>query len=158
MRPSTVHHFAAASLCLVCLATGCNPPSVDESADGTEPAAAASVPTGHSHSHDEPGPHGGHVLDTLPSGVHIEWTHDDANQSVTVYLEDFDADKLVGAKFVVKSTESKEEFPLQKGDDGWSITSEPLLKHMNSDAEIVVIVTDDAGDHTAAIKHHHLHD
>jgi hypothetical protein len=142
------------------LYSGCNNPSSEQAMQPTEMETAnESMEGGHSHSHDELGPHGGHLLHLKPSNVHAEWTHDDDTHLITVHLDDFDADKLTAAKFVVKVGEQTEEFPLAPGDEGWSVTSEALMNHINMGeaADVQLVVTDDQGDHTTKIEAHDHH-
>ena len=133
---------------------GCGPQAPAEKTE-----TAANAPGGHVHSHDEVGAHGGHMLHMDPAGVHAEWTHDDDTHSITVFLEDFDATKIQEAKFVAKIGEAVEEFPLVAGDDGWSVTSEALMTHINMGeaAEVNLVVVDESGEQKAKIEAHEHH-
>lgn len=133
---------------------GCGPQAPVEKKE-----TAAGEAGGHVHSHDELGAHGGHMLHMEPTGVHAEWTHDDDTHTITVYLEDFDSSKIKEAKFVAKIGEATEEFPLVAGDDGWSITSEVLMTHidMGEAAEVSFVVVDDSGEQKAKIEAHEHH-
>ncbi len=150
---------AVVALTLPCF-IGCQSQATQQAATETEAEAnEGESHAGHSHSHDEIGPHGGHLLHLEPSQVHAEWTHDDETHLITVHLDDFDADKLTAAKFVVKVGDQTEEFALDAGDQGWSITSEALMNHINMGeaADVQLVVTDDEGDHTAKIEAHDHH-
>lgn len=143
---------------------GCqNPSSQEPTAAADSESADASHDeeshAGHSHDHDDVGPHGGHLLHLSPSDAHAEWTHDDDNHLITVYLDDFDADKIEAAKFVVQVQDQTEEFALTPGDQGWSISSEALMNHINMGeaADVQLVVTDDNGDHTTKIEAHEHH-
>ena len=49
----------------------------------------------HSHSHEDLGPNGGHLIELGDEAYHAEWTHDDENGIVTVFLLDGDAKEPV---------------------------------------------------------------
>ena len=49
----------------------------------------------HSHSHEAVGPHGGHLIELGDEAYHVEWTHDDASGTVTVYILDSEAKQEV---------------------------------------------------------------
>jgi hypothetical protein len=120
------------------------------------------APDEHSHAHDhgEEGPHGGHLVDLEPRGVHAEWTHDDDSHQITVYLDDFDAEKISSAKFTVQIADAPiEEFPLARGDSGWSVTSEALMTHLNMGeaATVKLVVVDDTGEQSAKMEPHEHH-
>jgi hypothetical protein len=42
----------------------------------------------HEHSHDEAGPHNGHIIELGADGYHAELTHDDAEHRVGIYILD----------------------------------------------------------------------
>lgn len=134
---------------------GCGPQAPAEKTE----TAAASDAGAHEHSHEELGPHGGHMLHMEPSGVHAEWTHDDDTHTITVYLEDFDVPTIKEAKFVAKIGDATEEFPLVAGDDGWTISSEVLMTHidMGEAAAVSFVVVDESGEQEAKIEAHEHH-
>ncbi len=133
---------------------------------GCQPAPAppvASQPAADEHAHhhhDEPGPHGGHLVDLQPSGAHAEWAHDDDVHLITVYLDDFDAQKVSEVKFTVEIPDADAEvFALARGDDGWTVTSEALLTHLNMGeaATVKLVVVDDSGEHSSKMEAHEHH-
>lgn len=139
---------------------GCDSqPAPQASAPSETTDASSDSHAGHSHGHDEVGPHGGHLLHLEPSQVHAEWTHDDDSHLITVFLDDFDADKIENAKFVVQVGDQTEEFPLASSEQGWTVTSEALMNHINMGeaADVQLVVTDDEGDHTSKIEAHDHH-
>ena len=150
-------HLAVCLLALVSLSLGCTP-AEKPSTETAQPAETDSH-AGHDHGHEDLGPHGGHLLHLSPSNGHAEWTHDDDNHLITVYLDEASADAIKEAKFVVKIGEESEEFPLEAGDDGWSITSETLLTHINMGeaADVQLIVVDDSGEQSSKIEAHEHH-
>ena len=158
MKLSTVSVFA-----LCCATTlGCQPSATSNNPAtkaGTDAAAATDPHAGHDHDHEDVGPHGGHLLHLEPTGSHAEWTHDDDQHVVTVYLGEFDGAKIASAKFTAKIGDATEEFPLTNSDSGWTITSPELLTHINMKdaAEVNLIVVDDTGVHTAKIEAHEDH-
>src|SRR5690606_22385617 len=101
----------------------------------------------------------GHMVHLEPTGSHAEWTHDDDEHLISVYLDDFDATKIVTVKFTAKIGDETEEFALTGSDGVWSITSQELLTHINmKDAdEVNLVVVDDSGVHTAKIEAHEHH-
>lgn len=153
---------------LPCLLTiGCKPP-----APATPTAPTAGAPTsgttadtaddegGHHHDHGDSGPHGGHLLHLEPSGAHAEWTHDDDENLITVYLDDFDADEITAVKFTVTiGEEAAEEFELTQADEGWTITSQELLTHINMGeaAKVALVVEEGDTPQSAAIEAHEHH-
>lgn len=141
---------------LLLLASGCGPatPAPDTADAGTAPADAHA-----GHDHGEHGAHGGHLLHLEPTGAHAEWTHDDDQHLITVFLDDFDKSKVSAVKFTVKIGDNVEEFPLAAADQGWTITSQELLTHINMKeaAEVNLIVEDDAGKHSSKIEAHEHH-
>ena len=145
------------SAALVCmLFAGCNPSEKPVAKTDTESGGSSNS---HDHGDHAVGPHGGHLLHLDPAGTHAEWTHDDDN-NVTVHLDDFA--EVSAAKFVVKVGDQTEEFALESGDDGWSLTSEPLMNHINMGeaAEVQLVVSTGGVDHTTKIEgdhegHHH---
>lgn len=137
---------------------GCQP-AADDTASTTTQTETSAASGGHVHAHDETGPHGGHLLHLEPSGVHAEWAHDDDTHTITVYLDDFDAEKIENVKFVATIGDTVEEFPLTAGDDGWSIESEALMTHINMGeaADVQFVVTDDSGNQSTKIEAHEHH-
>jgi hypothetical protein len=149
-------HFLCLTI-LCALTVGCQPPPSSEpttSADG-----GAEMTGGHDHGHDDMGPHGGHLLHLEPTGAHAEWTHDDDTKLITVHLDDFDASKISGVKFVVKIADASQEFPLVKSDEGWTITSEELMTHINMGeaAVVTLLVMDEDGEQSTRIEAHEHH-
>ena len=142
---------------LVCLLFGCSP-SAPTTTDTT--ASNAASESGHSHEHGDLGPHGGHLLDLQPAGKHAEWTHDDEKHLIAVYLDDFDAEKVQEVKFVVDlEGVPQEEFPLTAGEQGWSITSEALMTHLNMGdvVKVQLLVIDDSGTQASVLEKHEDH-
>lgn len=125
----------------------------------TAEQGAVEEDSGHSHDHGDVGPHGGHLLHLEPSGAHAEWTHDDDTHTVSVFLDDFQADKIQEAKFVATIGEDVEEFALESSDDGWTISSEALMTHINMGeaVEVCLVVVDDTGEQTCTIEAHDHH-
>lgn len=143
---------------LICTATmGCKPSTSTAPAGST--GADAHDDHSHAHAHEEHGPHGGHMVHLEPTGSHAEWTHDDDAHLISVYLDDFDAAKVVSVKFTAKIGDALEEFPLTSSDGTWSITSQELLTHINMKdaAEVNLEVVDASGVHTAKIEAHEHH-
>lgn len=140
------------------VAFGCTPAAPTASTSPETPAVADSH-AGHDHGHDDVGPHGGHLLHLEPTGSHAEWTHDDEKHLITVHLDDFDAAKIVSAKFVAKIGDTTEEFPLTGTDSGWTITSQELMTHINMKdaAEVNLVIVDDGGVHSSKIEAHEHH-
>lgn len=142
-------------IALVPISLGCQPQAKQETAE-----AAPSTPAdAHDHGHEDTGPHGGHLLHLSPSGTHAEWTHDDDSHLLTVYLDDFESEKISNVKFVVKVAEETEEFPLEATDNGWTISSESLMNHINMGeaAVVTLIIADDAGEHSSRVEAHEHH-
>ncbi|MEM7473586.1 MAG: hypothetical protein AAF483_01200 [Planctomycetota bacterium] len=154
MFRSLSHIVACLALMTIFLAVGCQQaevPDVDETSATTLPPQSAAQ-GGHHHGL---GPNGGHMLHLAPSGVHAEWAQDEEDQRLfTVYLDDFDEDKIVSAKFVVGTGEERDVYNLVKGNSGWSISSEEMLAHFSSDdgAKVKLVVTDDEGEHSCQIS------
>ncbi len=142
----------------VCIAfLGCAPPAEPQAAATPEEAATSG---GHAHDHDDMGPNGGHLLHLEPSGGHAEWTHDDESHLITVFLTDFEVDKISSVKFVATIGDTVEEFPLEAGEgDAWSISSEALMTHINMGdaATVQLVVADESGPQTSAIEAHEHH-
>lgn len=89
MRARTVFAVAlSASLFLF----GCD---AQQSAEPTDTTDQASDAHEHGHSHDEAGPHGGHLVELGDEEYHLEWTHDDESGLVTVFVLDATAKELV---------------------------------------------------------------
>ncbi len=99
-------------LVAVVLTVGCTPATPTATTTSKDKAAAGDSHAGHDHGHDDTGPHGGHLLHLEPTGTHAEWTHDDDKHLITVHLDDFDAAKIVSAKFVAKIGDNSQEYPL----------------------------------------------
>ncbi len=55
----------------------------------------ATVETGHDHAHPTEGPHGGSLIELGSEEYHAELVHDDAAETVTIYLLDSAAKELV---------------------------------------------------------------
>jgi hypothetical protein len=74
------------AVCAVILVAACN------SSAPPPPSPAANEASGHDHAHDhshpESGPNGGHLVELGNEEYHIEWTHDDQNGLVTLYILD----------------------------------------------------------------------
>ena len=80
----------------VCFATlGCNSNTHSTSSDEHDQPGVASKGAD-PHSHAEPGPHGGDLIVLGEEAYHAELLHDEANHSVTVYLQDTDGQALTG--------------------------------------------------------------
>lgn len=69
----------------------------DSSSDG-EPAASDGDNAHHGHSHDTPGPAGGHLLEIGDEEYHVEWVHDEDDHSMI--------------EFIVRDDMVKEEVPI----------------------------------------------
>lgn len=147
-----------ATVFLLAALVGCQPTSTGTNATtGGDSMAEKDAHAGHNHDHDETGPRGGHILHFEPTGVHAEWTHDDETGLITVYMDDFSTDKIEMAKFMVEIPESDpEEFSLEAGEDGWTVTSEALMTHMNmgETVEVKLVIVDDSGEQSAKIENH----
>lgn len=50
---------------------------------------------GHGHSHDDVGPHEGHLIEVGEEEYHVEWVHDDEEGTITFYLLDGNAKEEV---------------------------------------------------------------
>lgn len=139
------------------LMVGCQPKADPPAANAP---AADDHDHDHDHAHEENGPHGGHLVDLQPSGRHAEWTHDDETHLITVYLDEFDAEKVTSAMFTVEIPDAEsEQFELADGDDGWTITSEALMTHLNMGeaATVKLVVVDESGEHSAKMEPHEHH-
>lgn len=82
---------ALAIACLGLLIAGCDsqmPPQPPHS-------VAHEHDHGHGHSHAQAGPHGGDLVELGDEAYHLEWTHDDEAEEVTIYILDGDAKELV---------------------------------------------------------------
>ena len=149
----------ALSLLSLAAGLGCEPATetTDSTAGTTVPAADAHA--GHDHGHGDVGPHGGHLLHLEPTGSHAEWTHDDDAKLITVYVDDFDAASISKLLFEVKIGDEVQEFPLTATDNGWTITSEELLTHINMGeaATVHLVLEDSAGRQAAKIEAHDHH-
>jgi hypothetical protein len=151
-------YYSLSLLALFTLALGCQPATTSPDADAPAGEQAADAHAGHDHG--DLGPHGGHLLHLEPTGAHAEWTHDDDAKLITVYLDDFDAAAIESVKFDVTIGESpSQEFPLTQGDDGWTITSDELLTHINMGEAAVVslVVTGADGQQSTRIEAHEHH-
>ena len=148
-----------ALLVAISLTLACTPAAPTANTPSTENASAEDSHAGHDHGPDAVGPHGGHLLHLEPTGTHAEWTHDDDKHMLTVHLDDFDAAKIVSAKFVAKIGDKTQEYPLTATDSGWTITSQELMTHINMKgaAEVNLVVVDDAGVHSTKIEAHEHH-
>jgi hypothetical protein len=105
-------------------------------------AAGDAAAADHEHSHEETGPHNGHIIELGADGYHAELVHDDAEHRVGVYLLDGSAKaaapidaKSIAIHVSVADQPSEYELPAtaQPGDpDGKSsyfeLVSEPLCK------------------------------
>lgn len=154
--------FTIVSVFALCCAAnlGCQPSATSSnSATKADTGTAAATDSHADHDHEDVGPHGGHLLHLEPTGSHAEWTHDDDQHLITVYLDEFDAAKIASAKFTAKIGDATEEFVLTNGDDGWTVTSPELLTHINMKdaADVNLIVVDDTGVHTAKVEAHEHH-
>ena len=131
----------------------------ENSAGNSSTAQQDSDDSDHGHHHHDLGPHGGHMLHLEPSGVHAEWTHDDESYLVSVFLDDFEADKIQAVKFVTKIGDESEEYPLESTENGWTISSEALLTNINMGeaVDVSLVVVDDAGEQTCTIDEHGHH-
>ena len=96
LRRSLPLFLAAASMPMFC---GCPTGSGDGAADAPADASADADGGGHhGHSHDDPGPAGGHILEIGDEEYHVEWVHDEDDDSVIT--------------FIVRDEMAKEEFPI----------------------------------------------
>ena len=86
------------SFALVIFCGGCpSGSSSDTEADG-EHATDGGDGESHGHSHDVPGPAGGHLLEIGDEEYHVEWVHDEDDESVI--------------EFIVRDDMAKEEVPI----------------------------------------------
>ena len=84
------------SIGLVGMLAGCpGSSSGDGDADGDHSADDGGA---HGHSHDKPGPAGGHLLEIGDEDYHVEWVHDEDDESVI--------------EFIVRDEMAKEEVPI----------------------------------------------
>jgi hypothetical protein len=139
----------------------------------------------HEHSHDEVGPHNGHIIELDAPGYHAELTHDDAEHRVGVYILDGSAKAVapIEAKSVtirVSAADQPSEYELpavaEAGEpDGkasyFEVVSEPLCKVVCGEEEdaqarlnvtidgkpYVGIIEIDTHDHDHAHPHDHPH-
>lgn len=148
-----------AFLAIVAMLVGCGPAADDDAQDDAAENQPAESAHDHSHDHGELGPHGGHLVHLDPAGVDAEWTHDDESHLITVYLDGFDAEKIQSAMFVAKIGDNDEEFALEAAGEGWAITSEALMTHLNMGEAVPVslVVVDESGKQSALIENHEHH-
>ena len=138
------------------LVLGCGGSMDNEPVNDTETEAAGS-----GHDDHSVGPHGGHMLHLEPDGVHAEWTHDDETHEIVVYLDDLDDAAVKEVKFSVKIGDTEpQDFPLVAGEQGWTITSEELMTHINMSEGVEVSLAVQEGDSRLTTKiesheHHH---
>ena len=90
--------FASISISLLLLSTlgGC--PSNSSSDGDADSEHATDGEQEHGHSHDVPGPAGGHLLEIGDEEYHVEWVHDEDDDSVI--------------EFIVRDEMAKEEVPI----------------------------------------------
>jgi hypothetical protein len=84
------------------LLTGCGPADQMPPAPAVEPSA-----NGHSHSHAELGPNGGHLVELGDEDYHVEWTHDDDSGTVTVFVLDSEGKESVAIPAETVSIQAK---------------------------------------------------
>ncbi|MFK7737773.1 MAG: hypothetical protein AB8B50_17195 [Pirellulaceae bacterium] len=114
-----------------------------------------STPQKKSH-HHAAGPNGGKLIHLFPSAVHAEWKYDSQADRLLVYLDDFDADRIEGAKIILTSNSTQQTIDLAATGQAWSVQDaslEPLLGdtpqvEMGS---VELVVTDDEGEHTCKL-------
>lgn len=157
-----------AGIVLICGSTvGCSSPTPDETASvgeagenqaqtsDTMTSQSPAVGSSKSH-HHVAGPNGGKLVHLSPSAVHAEWKYDSEAGRLLVYLDDFDADRIEGAKIVLTSNSTPQTLDLSPSDQAWS-TEEPALQPLlgnptEADAGTVeLVVTDDEGEHTCVL-------
>jgi len=101
-------HPSLISILVLLLVVGCQqPPS-------PPPPAARDVHQHegeHDHDHGALGPHGGHVLVLGDEKYHAEWTHDDKNGEIVIYLLDADIkeDVATEAELITIATTIRDE-------------------------------------------------
>ena len=91
-------HLAALTLppLALFLLAGCPNSSSDVDSNGEQ--ASDGEAHAHSHSHDVPGPAGGHLLEIGDEEYHVEWVHDEDDDSII--------------EFIVRDELAKEEVPI----------------------------------------------
>ncbi len=147
------------TISLLVLAVGCGPAATD---DSTSQKPAEDQTDAHAgHDHGEMGPHGGHLLHLEPTGLHAEWTHDDEAHLISVFVDDLAAEDINEIKFIAKLDGGEtEEFAMEATDEGWAITSEALMTHLNMGEAVnvdLVVVCKDGEQSTKIEAHDHHH-
>lgn len=77
---------------LAAFTTGCNGSKVTKDPPSTEHHAGDGHPE---HAHPETGPHQGHLIELGKEDFHLELVDDDASKTVTIYVLDSTATKMV---------------------------------------------------------------
>ncbi len=155
MRMEQAMAWGLLGIVAVLFGTGCQP--AEKSA--LEPQSPEPTEGAHVHDHGETGQHGGHLLHLEPTGAHAEWAHDDDTNTVTVFADEQDLGEIEEVKFVVKIGETTEEFPLQRQGDGWTLSSEALMAHLNmaEAAETSLVIRTADGVLSAKVEAHEHH-
>jgi len=130
----------------------------------------------HEHSHDEAGPHNGHIVELGADGYHAELTHDDVEHLTGIYILDGSAKaaapidaKSVTIRVTVADKPSEYELPAvtQPGDpEGkasyFELVNEELCKVVCGDVEEAknarVNITIDGKPYVGSIETHHEHE
>jgi len=155
------------ALCMVLLIAACNsslPPT-------PPPVADQSTGHDHAHSHEESGPNGGHLVELGDGEYHLEWTHDDANGLVTLYVLDGTAQELVSVDSetititakVVDSTEYQlaavEPSGVPPASAKFALKSRELIECLRlagQGTDVSIAVTIDGKEYRGVIEHHEL--
>lgn len=161
--------FAAAALVVFPLA-GCNRSSTEEQPRTAAPAYQA--PAGE-HEHPSQGPHGGQLVELGNEQYHAEIVHDESAGTVTVYLLDAAAEKLVPIEapeltINLKHGGKPEQFKLTASPDAddppgrssrFVSEDQELGGDLDRDgADPRLAVTIEGKPYTASIEHDHDHD
>lgn len=161
--------FACVLLCLI--AGGCNQNTTTnepvETAAGEHDAHDHEDDHDHEgHTHDAPGPHGGHIVVLDPGHHHVEWVHLDDEDIVEVYLGSELAETVKRVQMVaVIQGEEPVNYDLEPAEElgtgGYQITSPNLLTQIEmSDGaatHVTLVVETDNGTLKSPISDDHDH-
>ena len=164
MRIPLRNLIASGTVLLIAACNSSTPPT---------PAPAANEQAGHDHSHEELGPHGGHLVELGDEEYHLEWTHDDATGLITLYVLDGAAKEPVPVALetititaqVTDSTEYQLTAVEPGGDPPASARFElkspeliECLKLAGQGAEVSIALAIDGKDYRGVFEHHdHAH-
>ncbi len=97
VRSSRMFWSSAVMSCALAGLNGCNPPNSDSKSDSMvkedhdhdgHDHDAHDHDAGHSHGKHEHGAHGGELVTVEPGDYKIEWTHDEAEGTVTMFVDE----------------------------------------------------------------------